>query len=94
VLLCRRHHRLLHEGGFTVRREDAELIFRTPHGNVVQPTPGMPVGSVAGCAGGGRADIDAETIAPGSGGERIDYDLAAFALAGRWERRIGLLQPT
>jgi hypothetical protein len=54
----------------------------------------MPVGSVAGCAGGGRADIDAETIAPGSGGERIDYDLAAFALAGRWERRIGLLQPT
>ena len=37
VLLCRRHHRLVHEHGFTVSRlEDADFVFTRPDGRVVQ----------------------------------------------------------
>ncbi|MGH2837892.1 MAG: DUF222 domain-containing protein, partial [Thermoleophilaceae bacterium] len=40
VHLCRHHHRLLHEGGFTLARAGAALVFRTPGG---QPLPAVPV---------------------------------------------------
>ncbi len=43
VLLCRRHHRSLHEGGFSVRREpDGTLRFRTPNGFDLPPAPIPP----------------------------------------------------
>lgn len=93
VLLCRRHHRLLHEGGFTLAVERGELTFRTPDGQVVHPVPAASIGSVAGCARSGHAGIDAEAISPGCRGERIDYDLAVLALAERRERRAGSPQP-
>jgi hypothetical protein len=36
MLLCSKHHRLLHEGGFTVRRSfDGQWCFRTAEGSVV-----------------------------------------------------------
>jgi len=36
ALLCTHHHRLLHEGGFTVRRDErGELIFRRRDGRVI-----------------------------------------------------------
>jgi hypothetical protein len=35
-LLCSKHHRLVHEGGFTVRRAfDGEWRFRTAEGRIV-----------------------------------------------------------
>ena len=38
--LCRTHHRLIHEGGFTVERtKSRELLFRRPHGVVIEPAP-------------------------------------------------------
>jgi hypothetical protein len=38
VTLCRHHHRLVHEGGFTVeRRPDGSFLFRRPSG---KPVPG------------------------------------------------------
>lgn len=43
VLLCRRHHRLLHEGGYTVEpAEDGLLTFRHHRGYKLQPSPAPP----------------------------------------------------
>jgi hypothetical protein len=43
VLLCRRHHRSVHEEGFRVqRRDDGGLEFRWPHGDPLRPVPPPP----------------------------------------------------
>ena len=43
VLLCRRHHRAVHEEGYQVQRlADGELDFRSPHGRVVPDVPCPP----------------------------------------------------
>ena len=44
VLLCRHHHRLVHEGGFTVGRDpgSGRLAFRTPDGIRLEPAPAPP----------------------------------------------------
>jgi hypothetical protein len=43
VLLCRRHHRLVHEGGFGVERiADGALRFIRPDGRVIGEHPQMP----------------------------------------------------
>ena len=43
VLLCRRHHRAVHEEGYRVeRRADGGLDFRGPHGRVVPDVPCPP----------------------------------------------------
>jgi hypothetical protein len=36
VLLCRRHHRLVHEGGFSLTLDDARPVFRRPDGVVLE----------------------------------------------------------
>jgi len=51
VLLCRRHHRAVHEEGFQVERhENGEVRFRSPHGRVlpyVPPPPRVPSDAAA-----------------------------------------------
>ena len=43
TLLCRRHHRAVHEDGFQVQRlADGELEFRDPRGRVVASVPASP----------------------------------------------------
>ncbi len=42
VLLCRHHHRLVHEGGFSVRHEPRGLVFRDPRGGRLDPAPPLP----------------------------------------------------
>lgn len=45
VLLCRKHHRLVHEGGFSVTRSDSgELAFARPDGSAIAPAGKMPKG--------------------------------------------------
>lgn len=39
VLLCTHHHRLVHEGGFTVEPDAAGFTFRTPAGRTVGASP-------------------------------------------------------
>jgi hypothetical protein len=38
VLLCRRHHRLVHESGFSVEVEDQGIVFRRPDGTPLTDT--------------------------------------------------------
>ena len=43
LLLCRRHHRLVHEEGYGVRRNHGgEFAFSRPDGRVIPPAPAMP----------------------------------------------------
>jgi hypothetical protein len=50
VLLCRRHHRAVHEGGFDlIRHHDGTVTFLRPNGTVLEAAPPLPA-RVAGVA--------------------------------------------
>ena len=86
-MLCRRHHRAVHEEGYQVAREsDGELSFRRPDGRLLPSVP--PPAAV-------RADpvavlrarhdalglrIDARTSTPGWLGEPLDVGWAIDVL--------------
>jgi hypothetical protein len=84
VLLCRRHHRALHEHGFSLERVGGDMVFRDPR-RVVVPAQGARCGvevdlaAVAG-AWSGRPVI-AEVNAPGWDGRRVEYERCVAALA-------------
>jgi uncharacterized protein DUF222 len=45
MLLCRRHHTLVHEGGVRVERDIlGALTFRRPDGRVIEVAPRVPIG--------------------------------------------------
>jgi hypothetical protein len=79
ALLCRRHHRAVHEEGFQLER-DAErvLIFRRPNGWTIPEVPEPPEVPVdpmqvlrdVNIAQG--LDLDGDTMTPSWGGERLD----------------------
>ena len=85
VLLCRRHHRLVHEGGFGVRmRPDGTPAFSYPDG---RPLAAAPDGRFRGNADAIRVanrsrglDIAPDTLPPLWHGERMDADLANLAM--------------
>jgi hypothetical protein len=47
VQLCRFHHRLLHEGGFSVERAGSDFVFRRPDSRRLSPVPRPPRGRPA-----------------------------------------------
>ncbi len=92
ALLCRRHHRAVHEGGFQVEwGEDGELRFRWPGGEVLPRSPRLPdLGDdpVEGLRVRDRAEgieIDPETCLPEWRGERLDWDMVFDRFRGRRE---------
>lgn len=83
-LLCRRHHRAIHEGGFSVAgNANEELVFRDPRGERLQNSPQPPPGSLPiliernGAAG---YNINAGTLLVGDG-ERMDLEECVYAVA-------------
>jgi hypothetical protein len=44
VQICRHHHRLLHEGGFSVQRTKHGFVFMTPAGQPIPQAPRQPRG--------------------------------------------------
>ena len=85
VLLCRRHHRLVHEGGFGVEMlANSEPRFTYPNGRTVQPAPdGHFRGNAESIRAANRASglvITPETLTPLWLGERMDHDLANLAM--------------
>jgi 5-methylcytosine-specific restriction endonuclease McrA len=86
VLLCRRHHRAVHEGGYRV---DHEGRFFYPRGQEVIPAPRLPRGDPADWLE-GHADlsIDASTCEHGLG-EPLDLAAAVDAMLeiDKWASR-------
>jgi Domain of unknown function (DUF222) len=85
--LCTMHHRLLHEGGYRVRRdENGKPVFTGPRGEVVglAAAPHGFEGDGAEALAARNEEtglqIDAETGFPGWDGERIDYLWAVDAV--------------
>ena len=96
VQLCRTHHRLIHEGRFSVERtESKELLFTRPDGVVIEPAPIHQVNahdSIKSL----RAENDSEglRITPDTGvtkwdGVAMDYHMAVDELLVRRERSRG-----
>jgi hypothetical protein len=88
VQLCRRHHRLCHEGGFTVeRKRSGEFVFRNPHGLVLEASPRLGARRL-GAPHGGRRRLAAlqpaiGNPAPLAAGERMDLELTVWVLCSR-----------
>jgi hypothetical protein len=65
LLLCRRHHRLVHEGGYGVDRRGR---FYDPWGRQLPAAPCLPRGSPRALIDRSRgAAINEDTCAPGTG---------------------------
>src|SRR5438309_4562768 len=87
ALLCRRHHRAVHEEGYHVERQaDGELRFRRPDGrplpDIPPPAsvPADPIGALRTGNDGHGLHIDARTAMPGWLGERLDVGYAIDVL--------------
>jgi uncharacterized protein DUF222/HNH endonuclease len=90
AMLCRRHHRAVHEGGYQVeRRADGELRFRTPHGHLLPdvpapPTiPGDPIRAPRARNEQSGLRLDAHSLRPGWLGEPLDVGYAISVLHPR-----------
>lgn len=97
VLLCRHHHRLLHEGGYAVARgADDTLIFRRPDGRAIRPPSRHACADPRDILRANRQlspAISAETAWARSRGERFSLDLTVSGLlerAGRGAEEAGL----
>jgi hypothetical protein len=86
LLLCRHHHRLVHEGGFrAARAPNGEPRFARPDGTLIPLVPRGNRGDPSEVPRrNGRAGllVDRETCATGTG-EPLDLDLAVDALVAR-----------
>jgi hypothetical protein len=90
ALLCRRHHRAVHEEGFEVARQpDGALEFRRPDGRVLPDVPHAPtvlsdpVHALRATNVGHGVHIDARTACTGWRGERLNVGWAIDVLHPR-----------
>jgi hypothetical protein len=83
ILLCRRHHRYLHEYGFSMELVDGEPTFRDAEGTVIPPCPPRPPLTRAGLERlrAERPVISSQTNEPGWDGLPVSYELCVDALA-------------
>jgi hypothetical protein len=89
VLLCRHHHRLLHEFGFRLEmRDDGEPFFFAPDRRLIPAVPDVPrsVSTVAAIVADGGIRVSAETCVPRWCGERMDLHLAVSGLIEATDR--------
>jgi len=85
VLLCRRHHRLVHEGGFGLHAyPSGDLSFSLPNGKAIPDSAhGRSRGNVEDILDANRKSglgIDAKSAVPAWHGETMDDELAVPAL--------------
>jgi 5-methylcytosine-specific restriction endonuclease McrA len=87
TMLCRRHHRAVHEEGYQVERQrDGELRFRRPDGRPLPESPALPavaadpVGMLRARHEECELNIHARTAMPGWLGERLDVGWAIDVL--------------
>jgi hypothetical protein len=84
ALVCRRHHRAVHEEGYQVERQaDGELRFRHPYGHAIPSVPPRmaiaddPFEAIRARNEAEGLELDAHSATPGWLGERLDV---AYAL--------------
>jgi len=90
VLLCRRHHRAVHEGGMSVEMTHGgtEVLFRRPDGRPVPvvpmppAVPEDPLGAIMETNRAAGIDPGPWTPTPGWFGEPMDYGLAIDTIRG------------
>jgi 5-methylcytosine-specific restriction endonuclease McrA len=87
TMLCRRHHRAVHEEGYQVERHaDGELCFRRPDGRLLPESPELPavaadpVAMLRARNDAAGIHIDANTSKPWWLGERLDVGYAIDVL--------------
>jgi len=87
ALLCRRHHRAVHEEGYLVERQpDGDLCFRRPDGRLLPEVPEgamvpqAPVDALLARHDADGLHIHARTAMPGWLGERLDVGYAIDVL--------------
>jgi len=87
LLLCRRHHRFLHEGGGSVEfREGGEVVFHRVDGRPVRRIPDRPgvppapMGELEHTNDRLGLEIDPWTVTPDWEGDRMDVDWAVEVL--------------
>jgi hypothetical protein len=85
VLLCRRHHRLVHEGGFGVQADgNGGFSFSYPDGRTLNPGPDTRfrgnAGAVLRLNRENGIDINSTTLPPNWTGERMDLNMAVCGL--------------
>jgi len=87
ALLCRRHHRAVHEEGFAIERTAAGLAFTNQYGwpiPDVPPSPHVPDDAMAAVREANRGlSLDANTLKPNWQGERLDVGYAIDVLHPR-----------
>jgi len=87
LLICRRHHRYLHECGFTVERDGDDFVFRDPAGAIIEAHPGRPaLGADIAQFVNGWLEFPLASAAtrwreaPPWTGERVDYERCLAAI--------------
>jgi hypothetical protein len=90
ALLCRRHHRAVHEEGFQLERlPNGELRFSSPDGRLLPDVPPTPeiladaVGVIRRRNETNGLHLHADTARPGWCGERLDLGYAIDVLHPR-----------
>jgi len=90
AMLCRRHHRAVHEEGFQVERQaNGKLCFRWPDGRLLADVPmpaavpADPIDTLHAQNAGAGLQITARTAMPGWQGERLDVGYAISILHPR-----------
>jgi hypothetical protein len=82
--LCRRHHRFVHEHGFTIAKRGDEVVFLDPAGRPIQalaPATRVSDGWMDRLRGFlGEVGVSAASNLPGWDGAAIDYDRCVGAL--------------
>ena len=86
-MLCRRHHRAVHEEGYQVERQsDGPLVFRRPDGRLLPDIPSPPavphdsVKAIRALNEAAGLRLHARTACPGWQGERLDVGYAIDVL--------------
>jgi hypothetical protein len=80
VLLCRFHHRLLHEGGYQVARAGTRFIFRRPDGSEIRPSPRLPRGTARALRDRHGHAVRADACLPKDGAPGMDLGMCVDAM--------------
>jgi Domain of unknown function (DUF222) len=89
VLLCGRHHRFLHEGGYSIDElRDGSHAFRDPWGGPLPTVPRPPPGDANLLVEQNRSLMIGADTCKGGDGDRMDLGLVADALLARFRPRL------